>query len=74
MTVSGMRRGRALLRFRATWYCSTDTEPSWPVGPTGWHVEIDGDAPLEMDLRFTVPVERMAESEFLAVEMGGAEL
>lgn len=62
VTVSGMRRGRALLRFRATWYCSTDTEPNWPVGPTGWHVEIDGDAPLEMDLRFTVPIERMAET------------
>jgi 4-hydroxy-tetrahydrodipicolinate reductase len=62
MTVSGMRDGRALLQFRATWYCSTDTDPAWPVGPTGWHVEIDGDAPLEIDLRFTVGIEKMAET------------
>jgi 4-hydroxy-tetrahydrodipicolinate reductase len=59
MTVSGIRDGVARLRFRATWYCTTDTEPSWDVRPTGWHISLDGDAPLDIDMVFAVPLERM---------------
>jgi hypothetical protein len=58
--VSGMRSGHALLRFRATWYCTPDLDPLWEVRPTGWHISVDGDAPLEVDLVFPVPLERMA--------------
>ncbi|MEU5880505.1 hypothetical protein [Spirillospora sp. NPDC047279] len=60
MTVSGVRDGRAVLRFRATWYCTADLEPAWDVRDTGWHVTVDGDAPLDVDLRFPVPLDRMA--------------
>ncbi len=59
VTVSGMRDGRAVLSFRATWYCTPDVTPSWDIRPTGWHVLVDGDAPLDVDLRFPVPVEKM---------------
>jgi 2,4-diaminopentanoate dehydrogenase len=31
------------------------------VRATGWHVFADGDAPLDIDLRFPVPIERMGE-------------
>jgi hypothetical protein len=58
-TVSGMRSGRAVLGFRATWYCTADLDPPWDVRATGWHVSVDGDAPLEVDLLFAVPLERM---------------
>ncbi|MGW0040163.1 NAD(P)H-dependent amine dehydrogenase family protein [Rhodococcus sp. NPDC003348] len=58
VTVSGMRNGRELLRFRATWYCTTDIE--WDVRATGWHLAVDGDAPLDIDIRFPVPLERMS--------------
>lgn len=58
ITVSGMREGRELLRFRATWYCTTDIE--WGVRPTGWHLTVDGDAPLDVDIRFPVPLDRMS--------------
>ncbi|MFD1814577.1 dihydrodipicolinate reductase [Rhodococcus gannanensis] len=58
VTVSGVREGRELLRFSATWYCTTDID--WDVRDTGWHVTVDGDAPLDIDLRFPVPLERMA--------------
>ncbi len=58
-TVSGMRSDREVLGFRATWYCTTDLDPPWEVRPTGWHVSVDGDAPLEVDLVFAVPLERM---------------
>jgi len=59
LTVTGMRCGHALLRFRASWYCTTDLDPAWVVRPTGWHITVDGDAPLDVDLRFPVPLERM---------------
>ncbi|HME49901.1 dihydrodipicolinate reductase [Mycobacterium sp.] len=61
ITVSGLRDGQPLLRFRATWYCDTDLEPAWEVLATGWHMSVEGDAPLEIDLRMPVPLERMAE-------------
>lgn len=38
ITVAGMRAGRQLLTFRATWYCTTDLEPAWDVLDTGWRV------------------------------------
>jgi 4-hydroxy-tetrahydrodipicolinate reductase len=60
ITVSGVRDGRPLLRFRATWYCTTDLDRTWDVRATGWHITIDGDAPLDIDLRFPVPLDRMA--------------
>ena len=62
MIVSGLRNGRTLLRFAATWYCTTDLEPAWPVRDTGWHVIVAGDAPLDVDIRFDVPLELMGEA------------
>ncbi|MFB4298760.1 hypothetical protein [Actinomadura sp. NTSP31] len=61
ITVSGMRGGRAVLCFRAVWYCTTDLDPEWDVRATGWHIAVDGDAPLDIDMRFPVPIERMAD-------------
>jgi 2,4-diaminopentanoate dehydrogenase len=54
MTVSGIRAGRRLLSMRTT------LDPAWEVRATGWHVAVDGDAPLDIDIRFPVPLERMA--------------
>jgi hypothetical protein len=61
LTVAGMRDGRALLRFRATWYCTAELEPAFAARPTGWHVTVEGDAPLDVALPFPVPIERMGE-------------
>lgn len=60
ITVTGLRNGRPLLRFRACWYCTTELDPVWEVRPTGWRVRVDGDAPLDIDMTFPVPIERMA--------------
>lgn len=62
VTVSGRRGGETLLRFRATWYCTRDLESDWELRDTGWHIEADGDAPLDIDIRFPVPVERMTST------------
>jgi 4-hydroxy-tetrahydrodipicolinate reductase len=59
-SVSGLRGGRELMRFTATWYCSTDVEPAWDLRETGWRVVVDGDAPLDVGIRFPVAPERWA--------------
>jgi 4-hydroxy-tetrahydrodipicolinate reductase len=52
--VAGMREGRPLLQFRATWYCTSELDPAWDTRPTGWRVVVDGDAPLDVALPFPV--------------------
>lgn len=61
ITITGLRGDEPLITFRATWYCATELEPAWDVHDTGWHVHVDGDAPLEVAIRMPVPLERMAE-------------
>jgi hypothetical protein len=61
ITAEGMRNGKPLLRFSATWYCSaTDLAPAWDVRDTGWRVTVDGDAPMDVDIRFPVSLAEMA--------------
>jgi 4-hydroxy-tetrahydrodipicolinate reductase len=61
LTVTGLRNGRPLLRFRANWYCTTELDPSWDLLSTGWRISVEGDTPLDVDLRFPFPIEQMAE-------------
>ncbi|MFK0157646.1 dihydrodipicolinate reductase [Streptomyces sp. NPDC090493] len=61
LVVTGVRAGRPLLRFRATWYCTRDLDPAWDLGDTGWHLSVEGDAPLQVGIRLPVPLDRMAE-------------
>ncbi|TVZ02477.1 dihydrodipicolinate reductase [Trebonia kvetii] len=60
--VTGTHAGRPLMTFTATWYCTEHLEPAWTVpGWDGWKVHVDGDAPVDVDIRFDIPVERMGE-------------
>ncbi|MDH6245261.1 dihydrodipicolinate reductase [Mycobacterium sp. OTB74] len=61
ITISGIRDGRTLMRFRATWCCTRDLEQDWDLHDTGWHISVAGDAPLEVDLHMPIPLDRMAE-------------
>jgi hypothetical protein len=65
ITVAGMRNGRALLKFRANWYCTTEIEPAWTLGETGWRVVVEGDTPF--DIRITMP----KTEESTVEQMGG---
>jgi hypothetical protein len=60
MEVTGVRDGRPFLRFRANWYLTTDLEPAWELRETGWHLSLEGDLPLEVDIGFPVPPEEWA--------------
>jgi hypothetical protein len=61
MRVDGLRGGTPFLSFIATWFCTTDLDPSWDLRETGWRVVVEGDAPLDVELRFAFPLEEMAE-------------
>ncbi len=54
ITVTGHHKGRPLLRFRANWYCSTDIDKDWALRESGWRVLVEGDTPMEMNIRFPV--------------------
>ncbi|WP_328392735.1 NAD(P)H-dependent amine dehydrogenase family protein [Nocardia sp. NBC_00416] len=61
ITISGEHQGRTVARFRAIWHCGADAETGWDIRPTGWHLSVLGDAPLEIDMVFPFPLEEMAE-------------
>lgn len=58
---TGFHAGKPLLHFRATWYCTKKIDKDWVLGDNGWHISIDSDCPLEIDLKFPTPLEHMAE-------------
>ena len=60
MRVTGQRNGEPFLSFNATWYVATELEPQWELRETGWHILLNGDLPLEVDIRFPVPPEEWA--------------
>ncbi len=60
MRVQGLRAGRPLLSFVATWFCTAELDPAWELHPTGWRLTVEGDAPLEIEMRFAFPLEDMA--------------
>ena len=60
LQVEGRRNGRPLVTFSANWYLTADVEPAWELRETGWHVLVEGDAPLDVDIRFPVPPDAWA--------------
>ena len=60
MVIDGHHRGRPFLRFRSNWYLTRDVEPAWELRETGWRVQVDGDLPLDVSIRFPVAPEDWA--------------
>jgi 4-hydroxy-tetrahydrodipicolinate reductase len=58
--VEAKRGGKALLRFRANWYLTTEIVPAWDLRSSGWRVLVEGDTPLDVSITFPVPEERYA--------------
>lgn len=61
ITVSAIRNGQPILRMRLNWYCTTDIQPSWKLRDSGWHILLEGDTPLDIDINFPVPPEQYAD-------------
>lgn len=61
ITISGMRGGKPVLRFRANWYCSRDIEHAdWELRESGWRIRVEGDTPLDVSIVFPVKPEDYA--------------
>jgi 4-hydroxy-tetrahydrodipicolinate reductase len=61
LVVAGQSGGRTVLSFAQILYLTKDLDPAWDVGDTGWRVRVRGDAPLDVELAFPIPVEDLAE-------------
>ncbi len=59
--VVGVRNDAPLLRFHANWYVTHEIEPAWELRETGWRVQVLGDTPLDVAIRFPVEPERYAD-------------
>jgi 4-hydroxy-tetrahydrodipicolinate reductase len=60
ITVSAIHKGKPLLRFRASWYCSKNIDKDWELFDSGWRVRVDGDTPLEVRISYPVTPQNYA--------------
>jgi 2,4-diaminopentanoate dehydrogenase len=50
-----------LMRMRLNWYCTRDIdEPSWELRESGWRLLVEGDTPLDVSIRYPIPIEKYA--------------
>lgn len=61
MVYAGQRAGTDVVRITYCWYLTTDLDPAWAVGDTGWRVRVHGDAPLDVAMPFPVPIDDLAD-------------
>lgn len=52
ITVAAVRDQKPVLQFRANWYCSQKLDQDWELGDSGWRVQLEGDTPLDVNIRF----------------------
>jgi 2,4-diaminopentanoate dehydrogenase len=60
IVISGMRNGKALIRYRLNWYCTTNVDRDWDLRRSGWRVLIEGDTPVEVSVTFPVAPDRLS--------------
>ncbi len=65
-TVTGIRHGKALMSFTSTWFVASDVDTSdgaqWEFrSPSGWHLVLQGDCPLDISISFPVAIENYAD-------------
>lgn len=59
-TITCKHKGKAVLRFRANWYVTTEIEDDWDLRESGWRIVTEGDTPVKVDIVFPVPEEDYA--------------
>jgi 4-hydroxy-tetrahydrodipicolinate reductase len=58
--IDGMRNGKPLFKRRGTMFATRDIDPAWELRK-GWHILVEGDAPVEISWSYPVPEEEWAE-------------
>jgi 4-hydroxy-tetrahydrodipicolinate reductase len=56
-TITGHSGGSVAVRFTANWFCTHELDPAWDLLPTGWRVAVRGDAPMDVEIVFPVPLD-----------------
>ena len=56
ITIAGMRGGKPIIRFRVNWYTTLDIDQDWRLRDNGWRLVVEGDTPIEIDVRFPMAV------------------
>jgi 4-hydroxy-tetrahydrodipicolinate reductase len=55
---TGYQDERPVLRFRANWYATRNIDPAdWDLQEGGWRVQVEGDTPLDVSIRFPVSLQ-----------------
>lgn len=54
-TVTGLHKGKPVLRFTSNWYVTRDLDPKWELREDGWRVLVEGDTPLEISISYPIP-------------------
>ena len=60
ITVSGIRGGKPIIRFRLNWYCTTDVDKGWDLRRSGWRVLIEGETPIDVNITFPVTGDQLS--------------
>jgi hypothetical protein len=65
-SVAGIRNNKPFMTFTTTWFISSDVDTSdgkeWEFrSPSGWHVVLQGDCPLDLAISFPVAPENYAD-------------
>jgi 2,4-diaminopentanoate dehydrogenase len=62
ISVSGMRKGKAIIRYRLNWYCTTSVDQDWDLRRSGWRLLIEGETPIDINVTFPVSADRVSSS------------
>jgi len=60
--VSGMRKGKAIIRYRLNWYCTTSVDQDWDLRRSGWRLLIEGETPIDINVTFPVGRDQVSSS------------
>lgn len=60
ITISGIRNGKTLIRYRLNWYCSTNVDQDWDLRRSGWRLLVEGDTPVDVNVTFPVSGDKLS--------------
>ena len=62
ISISGMRDGKPIIRYRLNWYCTTDVDEQWDLRRSGWRLLIEGETPIDVSVTFPVAGDQVSAS------------
>jgi 4-hydroxy-tetrahydrodipicolinate reductase len=62
ITVSGMRGGKAIIRYRLNWYCTLRIDRDWELRKSGWRALIEGETPIDVSITFPLPAQQVSSA------------